>query len=186
MPLRITETNIPGVLVIATDRFADERGFFSETYNQRALEAHGVSARFIQDNHALTRKPGTLRGLHFQAPPAAQTKLVRVTSGSVIDVAVDIRASSPTFAQHTRVELSASNWQQLLVPAGFAHGYRTLEPDTEVLYKVDAPYTPDTEGGLRYNDPALNIDWGDPAIPTTLSERDQRWPTLDAFTSPFD
>lgn len=182
--VRIEQTEIEGVLIISPDKFGDERGFFSETWNRTVLESLGVRVDFVQDNHAFSATRGTLRGLHFQSPPAGQTKLVRVSRGAVLDVAVDIRRGSPTYGKYAAVELSRANWRQLLVPVGFAHGYCTLEENTEVLYKVDGPYAPASEGGLLWNDPALGIEW--PGFAGSLvSERDTRWPTLDRLESPF-
>jgi dTDP-4-dehydrorhamnose 3,5-epimerase len=182
--VRIEQTGIEGVRIITPDKFGDERGFFSETWNRTVLESLGVRVDFVQDNHAFSATRGTLRGLHFQAPPAGQTKLVRVSRGAVLDVAVDIRRGSPTYGRHVAVELSGKNWRQLLVPVGFAHGYCTLEENTEVLYKVDGPYAPAAEGGLLWNDPALGIAW--PGFAGSLvSERDTRWPALDRLESPF-
>ena len=174
MGVKVEKTALEGVLLITPDKFGDARGFFSETYNADALASHGVSVAFCQDNHSFSATPGTVRGLHFQAPPTAQTKLVRVSRGRVLDVAVDIREGSPTFGQHVAAELSDENWTQILVPAGFAHGFCTLEPDTEVLYKVDAPYSPDDEGGVLWNDPALGIAWPDFAG-AVVSGRDAEW-----------
>lgn len=184
MGVKVEQTAVEGVLIITPDKFGDERGSFSETWNRSVLESLGVRVDFVQDNHAFSATRGTLRGLHFQAPPSGQTKLVRVSRGAVVDVAVDIRRGSPTYGRHVAVELSGANWRQLLVPVGFAHGYCTLEENTEVLYKVDGPYAPAAEGGLLWNDPALGIDW--PGFAGSLvSERDMRWPTLDRLASPF-
>ncbi|SRR5690606_2124409 len=169
---------IPEVLLITPKRFGDDRGFFSETYNRAALAAHGVTLDFVQDNHSLSAAPATIRGLHFQVPPFAQAKLVRVSRGAVLDVAVDIRRGSPTFGRHVSAVLSAENWSQLLVPVGFAHGFCTLEPDTEVLYKVTAPYSAEHDKGLIWNDPALGIDWPLDGREPTLSDKDRRWPAL--------
>ena len=184
MGVKVEKTALEGVLLITPDKFGDARGFFSETYNADALASHGVSVAFCQDNHSFSATPGTVRGLHFQAPPTAQTKLVRVSRGRVLDVAVDIREGSPTFGQHVAAELSDENWTQILVPAGFAHGLCTLEPDTEVLYKVDAPYSPDDEGGVLWNDPALGIAWPDFAG-AVVSGRDAEWGLLGDLESPF-
>ena len=184
MSLTVTETKIKGVYLITPKKFGDDRGFFSETYNAGALKKSGIESQFCQDNHSFSATPGTLRGLHFQTAPMAQTKLVRVTRGAVLDVAVDIRRGSATYGQHVAVELSAQNWSQLLVPTGFAHGFCTLIPDTEVLYKVDAPYSPDDEGGLLWSDPALGIEWPDFAG-AVVAERDAQWPGIGTFESPF-
>jgi len=150
---------IPDLILIEPARFGDDRGFFSEVWSRRTLAAHGITADFVQDNHSLSRQKGVVRGLHFQRPPTAQAKLVRVVRGSILDIAVDIREGSPTYGQHVACELSAANWQQLWIPAGFAHGFVTLEEDTEVLYKVDAYYDRATDAGIAWNDPALAIDW---------------------------
>ena len=184
MGVRIEKTALDGVLLITPDKFGDQRGFFSETFNASALAAHGVEIAFCQDNHSFSATPGTVRGLHYQKPPTAQSKLVRVTRGSVLDVAVDIRRGSPTYGEHVAAELSAENWTQILVPAGFAHGFCTLEPDTEVLYKVDAPYSPEDEGGVRWDDPAIGIAWPDFAG-AVVSGRDAEWAALSGLESPF-
>lgn len=184
MGVTVEKTALEGVVLITPDKFGDERGFFSETYNAAALAAHGIDCAFNQDNQSLSATPGTLRGLHFQKPPTAQTKLVRVARGAILDVAVDIRTGSPTYGRHVAATLSSENWTQILVPKGFAHGFCTLEPDTEVIYKVDAPYSPDDEGGLAWDDPKLGIEWPDFAG-AVLSGRDREWPGLDGFASPF-
>jgi dTDP-4-dehydrorhamnose 3,5-epimerase len=184
MALRVEKTVLEGVLLITPDKFGDERGFFSETFNTQALAERGVRHDFCQDNHSFSATPGTVRGLHYQTPPTAQTKLVRVTRGRVLDVAVDIRKGSPTYGAHVAAELSAENWTQILVPAGFAHGFCTLAPDTEVLYKVDAPYAPQDEGGVLWNDPALGIAWPEFAG-AVVSGRDAEWGTLAALETPF-
>src|SRR5690606_30987226 len=142
-------------------RFADERGFFSETYSAKEFAEAGLSYNFVQDNHSLSRKPGTVRGLHFQAPPHAQAKLVRCIRGRVLDVAVDVRKGSPTFAKWVGVELSAENGRQLLIGTGFLHGFVTLEPDTEIVYKCDDYYAPESDGAVLFSDPQLAINWGD-------------------------
>jgi dTDP-4-dehydrorhamnose 3,5-epimerase len=170
----IVPTEIPGVLVVRAPRFGDERGFFSEVYRDSWLP----DVTFVQDNHSKSAAAGTVRGLHFQIPPVAQDKLVRVARGAVYDVAVDIRHGSPTFGAHVAVVLSEGNWEQLLVPRGFAHGFCTLEPDTEVLYKVSAHYSPDHDRGLRWDDPGLGIDWPVDAGAAVLSDKDRAWPAL--------
>lgn len=173
----ITPTAIPGVLLLSVRWFEDERGAFAESWNRGTFAAAGVRYEFVQDNHALSRAAGTVRGLHFQRPPAAQAKLVRVVAGAIWDVAVDLRAGSPTYGRWEAAELSAANRRQLLIPPGIAHGYCTLVPDTEVLYKVDAPWVPELEGGIAWDDPALAIPWPLPSG-AVLAERDHRWPRL--------
>lgn len=172
--LLVEPTALPDVKIIQPKRFGDHRGFFSETYSRSAFAEAGITLDFVQDNHSLSAAVGTLRGLHFQAPPFAQDKLVRVPRGRILDVAVDIRASSPDFGKFVAVELSAENWWQLLVPAGFAHGFVTLEPDTEVLYKVNAPYAPEHDRGVAFDDPAIGIDWGFAPETLILSDKDRR------------
>lgn len=176
--MEVEDTALAGVKIVTPRKFGDGRGFFSETYNQQRWGAHGLECRFVQDNHSLSRDVGVIRGLHFQTPPFAQDKLVRVVGGRILDVIVDLRRSSPTFGRHLAVELSAKNWRQLLVPIGFAHGFCTMEPDTEVVYKVTNVYSAAHDFGLAYDDPDLAIDW--PVAPerAILSERDRRWPRL--------
>ena len=176
---------IPEVKLITPRRFADDRGFFSETYNARAFQAAGIDADFIQDNHSYSAKTCTVRGLHFQAPPYAQSKLVRVLRGSIIDVAVDARKNSPTFGKWVKAELSAQNGVQIFVPKGFLHGFITLEPDTEVAYKVDAYYNRESDGAVRWNDPNLNIDWGADEATVSLSDKDAAAPAWTDLNSPF-
>jgi dTDP-4-dehydrorhamnose 3,5-epimerase len=184
MALRDIE-EIEGLVLVEPKRIEDARGFFSETYNREALRALGFDRPFVQDNHSLSRQAGTLRGLHFQAPPAAQDKLVRVVRGAILDVAVDLREGSPTFRDHAAIALSAANWRQLLVPAGFAHGFLTLEPDTEVLYKVSAPYAREHDRALLWSDPAFGIDWGIDPGSLVLSDKDRAAPTLAEAGTPF-
>lgn len=184
--LSVEETAIPAVKIVTPKKFGDHRGFFSETWSRNAFVEAGLDLDFVQDNQSLSASVGTLRGLHFQSPPFAQDKLVRVTRGRILDVAVDIRASSPTFGKHVAVELSAENWKQLLVPVGFAHGFVTLEPDTEVLYKVTAPYAPENDHGLAFDDPALGIDWRLPLSGLTLSDKDRKHPRLAEMLRYFD
>ena len=184
--LSVEETAIPAVKIVTPKKFGDHRGFFSETWSRKAFAEVGLDLDFVQDNQSLSAPVGTLRGLHFQSVPFAQDKLVRVTRGRILDVAVDIRASSPTFGKHVAVELSAENWKQLLIPAGFAHGFVTLEPDTEVLYKVTAPYAPENDHGLAFDDPALGIDWRLPLSGLTLSDKDRKHPRLAEMLRYFD
>lgn len=169
---------IPDVKLITPGIFRDERGFFSETYSARALAAVGIAAPLVQDNHSMSRQCGVVRGLHFQAPPHAQHKLVRVTRGAIFDVAVDIRTNSPTYGRHVSAILSAENWTQIWVPKGFAHGFCTLEADTEVIYKVSDFYAPECDCGLRWDDPDLGIEWPVARSEAVLSEKDARQPAL--------
>ena len=183
--MQIDETALPGVLILTPRRFADARGFFSETWNRSTLAAAGIELDFVQDNHSLSRARGTIRGLHFQRPPRAQDKLVRVVRGAILDVAVDARAGSPTFGKWVGVELSAEDGRQLLVPRGFLHGFCTLTDDTEVLYKCTDTYAPDCDGAVRFDDPDLGIDWGiDPAA-AVLSDKDRAAPLWRDFVTPF-
>jgi len=176
---------IPGLILIEPKKFGDARGFFSETYSRARLVEMGFDKEFIQDNHALSVEAGVLRGLHFQSPPFAQDKLVRVVRGAILDVAVDIRRGSPTYGDHATVELSAGNWRQLLVPVGFGHGYVTLVPDTEVIYKVTGSYSPEHDNSLLWSDPELGIVWGRDATSLTLSDKDRAAPGFAALQSPF-
>ena len=179
------DTDILGVKIVTPKKHGDARGFFSEVYNQDEWRRAGLDYVFVQDNHSFSAAQGTLRGLHFQTAPFAQGKLVRCGRGRILDVAVDIRRSSPTFGRHVAVELSAENWRQLLVPIGFAHAFLTLEPDCEVLYKTTAVYSAANDRGLAWDDPDLAIRWPLPAGAPTLSDKDKRWPRLrdleDAF-----
>ncbi len=177
MPVIVKSLAIPEVKLITPVKHGDERGFFSETWNHRQWQALGVDCQFIQDNHAFSAQQGTLRGLHFQTPPHAQHKLVRVVRGSILDVAVDIRQGSPSYGQHVSAVLSAENWSQLFIPEGFAHGLLTLEPNTEVLYKVSDYYAPECDKGILWNDPALKIDWPLASTPL-LSAKDKEQPML--------
>jgi len=182
--MNVHKTDLAGVLVIEPDRFGDHRGFFAETYSHRAYAEFGINSAFVQDNHSLSASPGTVRGLHFQAPPHAQAKLVRCGRGAIFDVAVDMRKGSPTYGQWTGYELSDENGAQLFVPAGFAHGFATLQPDSEIVYKCSDYYAPETEGALRWDDPAIGIIWpvqGDPI----LSGKDAVEPFLADLDSPF-
>ena len=173
------------VKLISPRRFGDDRGWFVETYNREKYARLGVSVQFQQDNHSLSRSPWILRGLHFQAPPRGQDKLVRCIRGRIWDVAVDVRKQSPTFGQWVAAELSAENGHQLFVPVGFAHGFLTLEPDTEVEYKVSDLYAPECDGGLIWNDPILAVAWPLGGAAPVLSDKDARLPALADFDSPF-
>lgn len=169
---------VAGPLLVTTRRYGDARGFFLETYSTPDFIALGIPDSFVQDNHSLSGPVGTLRGLHFQRLPRAQAKLVRVLRGAVLDVVVDLRQGSPTYGQHAAVELSAANACQIYVPVGFAHGFCTLEPDTEVAYKVTDTYAPDCDAGLAWDDPDLGIAWKLPPGGATLSDKDRRQPRL--------
>lgn len=184
--MEVIPTAIADVRIIVPRKHGDHRGFFSEVWSSRALAAAGIGIDFVQDNHSLSAEVGTLRGLHFQSPPHAQTKLVRVLRGAILDVAVDLRRRSPTYGRHVAVELSAENWRQLLVPQGFAHGFVTLEPMTEVFYKVDAFYAPANDKGLRWDDPELAIDWGLGGRLPILSAKDREQPAWRELPAFFD
>jgi dTDP-4-dehydrorhamnose 3,5-epimerase len=166
------------VLLVRPRRFGDARGWFSESWNAARFAGWGIDVDFCQDNHSLSTASGTLRGLHFQTPPHAQAKLVRCTRGAIFDVAVDIRKQSPTYRQWVSAELSAENGDQLFIPAGYAHGFLTLTPDTEVMYKVDAHYAPEADGGIIWNDPALGITWPLSGAAPLLSDKDAGLPPL--------
>ncbi len=183
--IKLTPTSIRDVVVVEPQRHGDARGFFSEVFRNDAFEQAGIAARFVQDNHSYSQPAGVLRGLHFQTEPSVQGKLVRVTRGAVKDVAVDLRHGSPTFGQHVAETLTAANWRQLWVPPGFAHGFVTLEPDTEVIYKVTGYYDPAADRGLAFDDPALRIDWGMPHENLTLSDKDRRHPRLAGLPAYF-
>lgn len=183
--MEITPTEIPDVKVLTPKKFGDHRGFFSETYNRTLLREAGITLDFMQDNQSLSEKRGVLRGLHYQIGDFAQDKLVRVLRGSILDVAVDIRRGSATFGKHVARELSAANWRQMLVPVGFAHGFVTLEANTEVFYKVTNVYKPEAERGIQWNDPALGITWGVEAGEVTLSDRDRKWPPFAGVSDWF-
>jgi dTDP-4-dehydrorhamnose 3,5-epimerase len=176
--LEIRPLELDGLLEVRPRRFGDDRGFFSEVWREDRLAEAGVSVRFVQDNHSYSKERGVLRGLHFQLPPAAQDKLVRVSRGSIFDVAVDIRPDSPTFGRWAGLVLSAGEWNQLFIPKGFAHGFVTLEEDTEVLYKASATYAPELERAIRFDDPAIGIDWPVDASSVILSAKDRAAPAL--------
>lgn len=175
--MKVTPTKLEGVFILEPKVFGDERGYFFESYNQKAFSEAGIDATFVQDNQSSSRK-GTLRGLHFQTGEYAQAKLVRAFSGSVLDVTVDLRPNSPTYGQHVAVELTDKNCKQLYIPRGFAHGFIVLSDEAVFSYKCDNFYNKAAEGGLRYNDPALNIDWQMPAEDILVNERDASFPTL--------
>ena len=183
--MQVIETTIPDVKVLVPKQFKDHRGFFSEVYSRKALRDVGIDCEFVQDNHSLSVEKGVLRGLHYQVAPIAQDKLIRVVRGAIVDVAVDIRRGSPTFGKHVSVVLSAENLKQMLVPVGFAHGFATLEPNTEVLYKVTRYYSPTHERGIRWNDPKLGINWQVTDAAAVLSERDRKHPMLADATDLF-
>ena len=184
--MQIIPTCLPEVLEIVPRRFGDHRGFFSETWNRKSWAEAGIDLDFVQDNHSLSATKGTLRGLHFQSPPAAQDKLISVVAGAVLDVAVDIRKGSPRYGQWVGVELSADNGRQPLVPKGFLHGFLTLLPDTQAVYKCTDYYAPDCDGAVRFDDPDIGIDWGMAAEMLTLSDKDAAAPAFADFDSPFD
>ncbi|WP_108663109.1 dTDP-4-dehydrorhamnose 3,5-epimerase [Acuticoccus kandeliae] len=169
---------LPEVVLMTPRRFRDDRGWFEETWSRRRMEDAGLALDFVQDNQSLSEPKGTLRGLHFQAPPFAQAKLVRCVAGAILDVAVDIRSGSPTYGRWVSAELTAENGAQLLVPRGFAHGFVTLMPNTAVCYKVDNFYDKASEGGIRFDDPDLAIDWGIDNSAAVLSEKDRILPSF--------
>ncbi len=176
---------VDGVFEVRPTRHGDDRGFFSEVYARDEYADAGITCTFVQDNHSLSTSRGVLRGLHFQKPPFAQDKLVRVTCGKVFDVAVDIRHGSPTFGKWVGMELSAENWKQLFVPAGFAHGFLALTDRVEFLYKVSAPYSPEHDRSIRYDDPQIGIDWPLGNTPPILSNKDQEAPLLTEIATGF-
>lgn len=184
--MRVIKTDIEGVYILEPEIFGDNRGYFFESYNaQRFKEATGLDVVFVQDNESRSSE-GVVRGLHFQLPPYAQSKLVRVVAGAILDVAVDIRRGSPTFGQYVAVELSGDNHRQLFIPRGFAHGFRVLRGDAILQYKCDNMYAPQSEGSILWNDPALNIDWGISADRAILSAKDTTAPTLELCDKLFD
>ena len=176
--MKVKSLAIPDVKIIQLKKFEDSRGFFSETYNKKALAEAGIIFDFVQDNHSSSKAAGTIRGLHYQIHPFAQDKLVRVVRGRIFDIAVDIRSSSPTFGKWVAKELSAVAWNQMIIPIGFAHGICTLEPDTEIIYKVTNYYSPQHDFGIRWNDPDLKIPWPIATGQVALSEKDGQLPFL--------
>ncbi|BBD40175.1 dTDP-4-dehydrorhamnose 3,5-epimerase [Aminobacter sp. NyZ550] len=183
--VEVSKLGLDGVCEIRVPRFDDARGFFSETWNAGKLAQAGIAVDFVQDNHSLSRERGVLRGLHFQKPPFAQDKLVRVLRGSIYDVAIDIRVGSPTFGKWVGLTVSAKEWNQILVPKGFAHGFVTLEPDTEVAYKVSAPYSQPHDRSIRFDDPDIAIDWPVAAQELILSDKDAAAPLLTDVETGF-
>jgi dTDP-4-dehydrorhamnose 3,5-epimerase len=182
--MTLEHTAIADLIILNPIVFSDERGYFFEAYNQLKFKELGISINFVQDNQSFSQK-GTIRGLHYQNPSFAQTKLVRVLQGEIIDVAVDIRKDSPTYGQHFAIRLSAENQKQLLIPHGFAHGFSVISDTAVVLYKCDQFYNKESEGGIRFDDPALNIDWGMDLKDAIVSEKDKVLPNLNACNSLF-
>ena len=180
--MNVTETALPGVLLLEPRRFGDERGFFSESWNRRTLSQHGIEFDFVQDNHSMSSAAGTLRGLHFQAPPSAQAKLVRCGRGALFDVAVDIRKGSPTYGKWVGYDLTFENGLQLLIPEGFLHGFVTRAPDTEIIYKCNNYYDAEADGAVAWD--SCGIDWAFDGAPV-LSAKDAAAPALADFDSPF-
>jgi len=183
--MEVVNTEIPDVKIIQPKKFGDHRGFFSEAYNKRLFSEHGIGLDFVQDNHSLSGARGTIRGLHYQTPPYAQDKLIRVVRGAIFDVAVDLRKDSPTFGKHVSAVVNLEEWNQILVPIGFAHGFCTLEPNTEVIYKVTNYYAPDHDKGLLWNDPELGIEWPVSASEATLSNKDRQQPRFSELLDLF-
>jgi dTDP-4-dehydrorhamnose 3,5-epimerase len=175
--MQLEQTKLPGVVILTPARFGDNRGFFSESWNKARMQAAGLDYDFVQDNHSLSMTEGTLRGLHYQAPPAAQAKLVRCGRGALYDVAVDIRQGSPTYGQWVGVDLTFENGRQLLIPRGFLHGFVTRAPETEIIYKCDGYYDAGADGAVRWDDPDIAIDWGLSGAPV-LSDKDKAAPYL--------
>jgi dTDP-4-dehydrorhamnose 3,5-epimerase len=184
--LSIEPTAIPDLKIVTTKQFGDDRGFFTETWNRQRFAEAGIDLDFVQDNHSLSVPAGTIRGLHFQSPPHAQAKLVRVVRGSILDIAVDLRRTSPTYGRHIAVTLSAENCFQLFVPVGFAHGFCTIVPNTEVIYKVSSYYSPRHDHGIAFDDPALGIPWPSVADAFILSEKDGHQPRLSEIPDYFE
>ncbi|ERJ11055.1 dTDP-4-dehydrorhamnose 3,5-epimerase [Haloplasma contractile] len=174
--MKVEQTKLEGVVIITPRVFGDHRGWFTETFNKEKFMENGIDIDFVQDNHSLSSQKGTLRGIHFQKEPKAQTKLVRCTRGKILDVAVDLRKNSPTYKEWVAVELTAENHKQLLVPKGFGHGFLALTENVEVQYKVDEVYSPDHDRSIKFNDPEIGIEW--PDIKPVLSEKDEKAPLL--------
>lgn len=183
--MKFIKTKIEDVIILVPQRFCDDRGFFSESWNKRALAAHGLDREWVQDNHSLSRQSGTVRGLHLQYPPHAQAKLVRCGRGALFDVAVDVRKGSPTFGQWVGVDLSFENGLQLFIPEGFLHGFATREPDTEIVYKCSDYYAADCDHSVAYDCPQIAVDWGLDVTNPIISEKDAKASGLADFDSPF-
>jgi dTDP-4-dehydrorhamnose 3,5-epimerase len=183
--MQVEKTALAGVVILTPIRHGDERGFFSESWNRQTLLGHGIDVDFVQENHSLSRQAGTVRGLHFQTPPQAQAKLVRCGRGRLFDVAVDLRRGSPTYGGWVGVELSFDNGRQLFIPAGFAHGFVTREPGTEIVYKCSAPYAPDCDRAIAFDDPDIGIDWGVTRQAAILSDKDAAAPAFGDLDTPF-
>ena len=183
--MKLVKLPLAGLCLLTPKRFGDDRGFFAETWNQKTLSDLGIDLNFVQDNHSFSRTVGTIRGLHYQSPPHTQAKLVRCGRGRLFDMAVDIRAGSPKYGQWYGVELSFENAQQLLIPAGFLHGFITLEPDTEIVYKCSDFYAPECDGAIRFDDPDIGINWPEASSAPVLSEKDMKAPYLKDFKTPF-
>ena len=183
--MQVLKTAIADVKLIKPVRHVDSRGFLSEVFKASELRKHAIDIDFVQDNHSLSVSKGVIRGLHFQIAPFAQAKLLRVTAGSILDVAVDIRCGSPSYGRHVALVLSATDWNQIFIPDGFAHGYCTLEPNTEVFYKVNTYYSPEHDRGLLWNDPALGIAWPVSADEALVSDRDRKHPVLSRLPQHF-
>lgn len=183
--LEVEQTPLAGVLVLTPRRFGDTRGFFCESWNRARMAAHGIDIDFVQDNHSMSEQVGTVRGLHFQSPPHAQAKLVRCGRGRMFDVAVDIRRGSPSYGQWFGIELSFDNGKQLLIPEGFLHGFATLEPHTEIIYKCSDYYAPECDRTVRFDDPDIGIDWGLGPSAAHLSDKDKAAPRLKDLENPF-
>lgn len=185
MSFIVTNTDIKDVLLIQPGRFGDDRGWFSESWNKEKYSNAGIDLEFVQDNHSFSAKRGTVRGLHFQSPPAAQAKLIRCGRGSLLDVAVDIRVGSPTYGKWVAEQLSFTNGHQLYVPVGFAHGFITLEPDSEIIYKCSSFYTPNCEGVIQFDDPEIGIEWGIQKNQCIISDKDAAAECLSKIDNPF-
>lgn len=185
--MKVIKTKIPEVLIVETDVFGDHRGFFTETYNKKRYIEAGIYTEFVQDNMSFSTVPGTIRGLHYQNHPYSQAKLVSVSKGRVIDVAVDIRKGSPTYGEYVTCELTGDNHRQFFIPRGFAHGFLTLSDNVEFRYKCDNLYNKESEGGIRYDDQTINVDWGTllEGIDPVLSDKDKNAPTLEQCNANF-